>query len=190
MKRNARREWPNGGPRLITDPAREERRAFSRLLRRPFYVISDTHFFHRNIVGYAGRPADHDSIMLERWRATVARGDVVFHLGDVFHWRGAGLQRFSAEIAPKLTGEKYLLLGSHDKHSIDYAGLGFEVIRPFAFEYLGYEISFSHWPSSASGYAMRRALPSPRDQGPRTSAEQSDDAAHVTRPQADTHGTR
>jgi calcineurin-like phosphoesterase family protein len=146
MKRHVRTAWSNGAPRLITDPAREELRAFSRLLRRPFYVISDTHFFHRNIVRYARRPADHDWVMLERWRSTVAKGDVVLHLGDLFHWRGAGLQRFSAEIAPKLTGEKYLLLGSHDKEAIDYAGLGFEVIRPFAFEYLGYEVSFSHWP--------------------------------------------
>jgi calcineurin-like phosphoesterase family protein len=146
MKRNVHIEWPHGEPRLITSPAPEERRALSRLLRRPFYVISDTHFFHGNIVEYARRPAHHDSIMVERWRSTVTPGDVVLHLGDLFHWRGTGLQRFSAEIAPKLTGEKYLLLGSHDKQAVDYASLGFEVVRPFAFEYLGYEISFSHWP--------------------------------------------
>jgi calcineurin-like phosphoesterase family protein len=146
MKRSDRIEWPEDAPRLLTNPALDERRAFSRLLRRPFYVVADTHFFHRNIIEYARRPADHDSIMLERWRSTVGHGDVVLHLGDLFHWRGTGPQRFSAEIAPKLTGTKYLLLGNHDKEAIDYAGLGFEVIKPFAFEYLGYEISFSHWP--------------------------------------------
>lgn len=139
-------EWPEHAPRLLTAPEPEERDAFARLLRRPFYVVSDTHFFHANIVRYARRPADHDAVMLERWRATVARRDAVLHLGDLFHWRGAGLQRFSTEIAPRLTGEKFLLLGSHDRQDTDYTGLGFRVIRPFAFEYLGYEVSFSHWP--------------------------------------------
>jgi calcineurin-like phosphoesterase family protein len=146
MKRRLHTEWPDGAPRLITDPAPEERRALSSLLRRPFYVIADTHFFHENIVEYARRPPDHDSIMLERWRSTVGRHDIVLHLGDVFHWRGTGLQRFSAEIAPRLTGTKYLLLGNHDKEAIDYGTFGFEVIQPFSFEYRGYEISFSHWP--------------------------------------------
>jgi calcineurin-like phosphoesterase family protein len=50
------------------------------------------------------------------------------------------------EIAPKLPGKKYIILGNHDKKTWDYELMGFKVIKPFEVKYRGYEVSFDHYP--------------------------------------------
>jgi calcineurin-like phosphoesterase family protein len=78
------------------------------------FVISDTHFFHDNIVGLCGRPENHNDLMIERWNETVGTDDLVLHLGDLTWKRGAAMSRFRREVAPKLNGVKLLVLGNHD----------------------------------------------------------------------------
>jgi len=41
------------------------------------WIISDTHFGHRNIVEYQDRPENHDEIMIRRWAASVGEDDVL-----------------------------------------------------------------------------------------------------------------
>lgn len=90
------------------------------------WVISDTHFFHANILNFTdsrtGLPVrggfkdvdEMDEHMVDRWNATVGKGDKVYHLGDVFmDHRGAGRDRFKA-FWPRLHGSKNLIVGNHD----------------------------------------------------------------------------
>lgn len=113
---------------------------------RPDFCISDTHWFHKNIVQYQNRDMNHDWIMLKRWRATVQDHHTVLHVGDLFFGRRNGLERFTCEIAPKLTGQKYLILGNHDRRDIDYEKLGFTVLDPYSIDYDGFTVTFDHYP--------------------------------------------
>ncbi len=115
-------------------------------LKPPFFVVSDTHFFHQRICEYAGRPYDHEVMMVKRWRRTVGEDDIVLHLGDLYFGGRPGFERFRDEVAPLLTGRKFIVLGNHDKRKVDYAALGFTVLKPFACTYRGHTVSFSHYP--------------------------------------------
>lgn len=116
------------------------------MLKPPFYVISDSHWGHKNIVKYCNRPYDHETMMIKRWQRVVSDRDTVLHLGDLFFGGADGYVQFLTEIAPKLTGEKYLILGNHDKRAWDYEALGFTVLKPFEVKYRGYTVSFDHYP--------------------------------------------
>lgn len=93
------------------------------------WIISDTHIGHGNIVGYAGRPADHNERMLQAWRELVQPKDIVLHLGDVA-MTNAGSDYETA--LRELPGRKFLIPGNHD--GLTNAGAlrrwGLEVITP------------------------------------------------------------
>ena len=82
------------------------------------FLVSDTHFGHKNICLFNGpdgsplRPWDDpnemDEAMVERWNSVVKPNDVVYHLGDVVMNR-----RCLATVA-RLNGDKRLILGNHD----------------------------------------------------------------------------
>ena len=121
------------------------------------FLISDTHFYHANIVRYCGRAEqilalsgrniDHNKYMVDRWNAVVGHDDRVLHLGDLYFWRNDGPARFAKHIAPKLNGKRYLILGNHDKSPRSvYESLGFTVVDPFTTEIDGQRISFDHYP--------------------------------------------
>lgn len=116
-------------------------------LKPPFYVISDTHWFHDNIIKYQDRPYDHETIMVKHWQRAIKSNDTILHLGDLFFGGRDGYERFEREITPALTGRrKYIILGNHDKRTYDYEALGFQVIKPFTVNYRSYDISFDHYP--------------------------------------------
>ncbi len=118
-------------------------------LEPPFFIISDTHFFHKNIVKYCDRDLGHNEIMEKRWHETVGLDDTVLHLGDLVFTRDRAKQdRFFNDIAPYLPGNKYLILGNHDRDDwIDrYEAAGFTVIPPFTIDYRGWRVSFDHYP--------------------------------------------
>jgi calcineurin-like phosphoesterase family protein len=79
------------------------------------YLISDTHFGHKNILKYetTHRPfstiEEHDEELVRRWNAVVTENDTVWHLGDV------ALGRDGINIVERLNGNKNLVLGNHDK---------------------------------------------------------------------------
>jgi calcineurin-like phosphoesterase family protein len=82
------------------------------------YVCSDTHFGHKNIIGFeaAHRPyvsiLEHDRDMVARWNAVVTKRDTVWHLGDVFFGKDGHL------ILAELSGYKKLVLGNHDHYPL------------------------------------------------------------------------
>lgn len=89
---------------------------------KDIWVISDTHFFHSNILRFTDsdgsliRGARFSSMeemnecMLENWNSVVKPGDKVYHLGDVFIGPKDEFVRFWK----KLHGKKNLILGNHD----------------------------------------------------------------------------
>jgi calcineurin-like phosphoesterase family protein len=83
------------------------------------FVIGDTHFGHKKIIEYEAetRPfatiEEHDAELVRRWNATVNPNDTVWHLGDVLF----GLDAFAT--LSLLNGTKKLVMGNHDRYSID-----------------------------------------------------------------------
>jgi calcineurin-like phosphoesterase family protein len=119
----------------------------SKVLKPPFWIISDSHYFHKNIVKYQHRPENHEVLMTTRWQKVVPWDATILHLGDLYFGGDNGYAKFYSQITPQLTGEKYLILGNHDKKNKDYEFLGFTVIEPFTINYRGYEVSFDHYPA-------------------------------------------
>lgn len=85
------------------------------------WFISDTHFFHANILKFVGnngnviRPFmsldDMHEYMVKKWNSVVGVNDKVYHLGDVtFKY-----DRPFNELMGSLRGQKRLILGNHDK---------------------------------------------------------------------------
>ena len=81
------------------------------------YLISDTHFWHKNIIDYEDRPFDNveemNQILIKNWNNTVSKVDKVYHLGD-FSW---GNKEIVSEIVHQLNGYITLIKGNHDKKS-------------------------------------------------------------------------
>jgi len=109
------------------------------------WVISDTHFGHKNIIGFCNRPTDHEAVMLENWAQTVPDDATVLHLGDL-SYRNNGM--FKNVHAKHLTGARKLLIrGNHDKQRFSfYRDSGFKLTRPFEIRYRDWRVSFSHYP--------------------------------------------
>lgn len=84
-------------------------------MSRNYWFISDTHFFHANILKW-GR--DFSSVeemnehMIEKWNSVVKKGDKVYHLGDV--WMGPSAHEDRAKLWNRLNGSKQLIVGNHD----------------------------------------------------------------------------
>lgn len=85
------------------------------------WFISDTHFFHANILKFTDsegkriRPFNsleemHEYI-IARWNGVVKDTDKVYHLGDVTFQYHKGFN----ELMSRLKGQKRLILGNHDK---------------------------------------------------------------------------
>ena len=91
------------------------------------YIISDHHFFHGNIEKYAQRPPNHMELLIERHNKVVGENDHVLFLGDLTFSN----QEKTLSMVSRMNGEKYLILGNHDHHTISwYEALGFHVSEP------------------------------------------------------------
>lgn len=80
-------------------------------------VVSDTHFSHKNIAKYTGRPFDNsetteamNEALKDNWNNTVAEDEKVLALGDM----ALGNLEQSLQIFSELNGEKLLVPGNHD----------------------------------------------------------------------------
>lgn len=99
------------------------------------FVISDTHFSHRNswekfkrADGSPLRPftsnEEMDETMIERWNSKIQSHDTVYHLGDVV------IARKNLQLVKRLNGRKILVRGNHDIfRDDDYREVGFEQIH-------------------------------------------------------------
>lgn len=84
------------------------------------HFVSDTHFYHKNIIQYSSRPfasvEDMNERMIEAWNAQVQPDDTVYHLGDFAFCSYKELRT----LMYRLNGEKHLILGNHDKTIIQH----------------------------------------------------------------------
>jgi calcineurin-like phosphoesterase family protein len=88
------------------------------------WFISDTHFFHDNILLFRDRQenlirgryfsssAHMNECMVSNWNESIKPQDKVYHLGDVAV--GVRQQSEFTELMQSLNGHKRLLLGNHD----------------------------------------------------------------------------
>lgn len=108
------------------------------------WLISDTHFGHKNIIKFQGRPESHEVIMLSEWIKYVREDEDILHLGDVFMGKDGNPARWAAVVS-RLPGNKFLILGNHDKQKRDlYERAGFTIIP----EFVRQGVAFTHRPIS------------------------------------------
>lgn len=115
-----------------------------------YYIISDTHFNHDEIIEYCNRPVDHENKMLSALRAINHSGNILIHLGDL----ALGNEKIACEkINQEFHQRKILILGNHDSKSASWYmehGWSF-VCESFKLKYCGKVICFSHKPQSWDG---------------------------------------
>lgn len=82
------------------------------------YFTADLHFGHTNILKhqsnrlFAGEndSTKHDEWLLELWRNTVGKKDMIYILGDLTFLKSEGARL----LLEKLPGRKYMVVGNHD----------------------------------------------------------------------------
>lgn len=90
------------------------------------FFIGDTHFGHKNIIGY-NRP-EFDNIdemneyLIKQWNSVVRPNDIVWHLGDV------AMNKKEIYHIGRCNGIKRLVLGNHDLAEMNYYTPYFERI--------------------------------------------------------------
>jgi len=110
------------------------------------WFISDTHFYHTNIIKYCNRPFKDAEEMnykiIQNWNSVVQHDDIVYHLGDF----ALGNKEKIKNIAYQLNGRKFLICGNHDAfRATEYMELGFEWATRHPMIYNNYMI-LSHEP--------------------------------------------
>lgn len=84
--------------------------------RRTVWCVADTHFFHKAICKYEGRPENFNEILIANWNALVGDDDLVIHLGDVIFAGGEKLIWVNSQ----LKGRKVLVKGNHDNNTNEW----------------------------------------------------------------------
>ena len=118
------------------------------------WFTADHHFGHARIIELAGRPfssvEEMDEEMIRRWNTVVARGDLVYYLGDF----ALGPHDFYLE---RLNGQKRLLRGNHDHSNRVKKATGWSTIDALlSVKVEGQRITLCHyamrtWPASHHG---------------------------------------
>lgn len=113
------------------------------------YLISDTHFCHKNIMLYENRPfkdlIDMREQLIANWNSIVTRDDIVIHLGDV----GMFNKSTATDIVSRLNGHKILIKGNHDSHGDQwFLDSGFDEVHKWLILHEGgHVILLTHQPS-------------------------------------------
>lgn len=107
---------------------------------------ADTHFHHRNIIDFCGRPfgsvEEMNDEMVRRWNERVGERGEIFFLGDF------GFSSKVRETFPLLKGKKHLIIGNHDekqgKHVLSVGWDSVSHLRVVKWE--GKRIVLCHYP--------------------------------------------
>lgn len=139
-----------------------------------YWVISDTHFDHANVLNFRGldgnliRPKfqsslEMDETMIHNWNSVVKPHDKIYHLGDFSFGNNLKKQRiseYSISIMKRLNGKKRLILGNHDLTATEYHPY-FEDIRSWKeldHNMFGMRMILTHAPLHESSFAYKQAI--------------------------------
>lgn len=114
--------------------------------KQKVFIITDTHFYHHNMLKLCGRPPGFSELIMENWRRDVRPGDLVIHLGDISWTNDTYME--------SLPGTKILVRGNHDNRSNAYYlehGFSF-VCNSFTLRANGMDILFTHMPKLFHDY--------------------------------------
>ncbi len=85
------------------------------------WLISDTHFYHKNIIGYCRRPFvdvyEMNNYIINEWNKWVKEKDVVYFLGDLVNSRNNKMTR---HVLKRLNGHIKIIKGNHDRYGAPY----------------------------------------------------------------------
>ncbi len=85
------------------------------------FCCSDHHLYHHAIIKYCNRPFKNvdemHQFIIKEWNSVVFPDDIVIHLGD---YVCGGTKEEIKSITDQLNGIKILILGNHDRHSVQW----------------------------------------------------------------------
>lgn len=132
------------------------------------WFTSDTHISHKAIIKHCPERAKagafdvddvemHDKWLMDIWNKTVSKKDIVYIVGD---FSFANSETLKKKILPKLNGQKFLILGNHDKSSEHLDGYFQQITQmkevvfkkenyPFIKEENGFYVFMCHYPMVA-----------------------------------------
>ena len=79
------------------------------------YLITDTHFYHKNIIKYESRPENFNELIIENVKKVLTPTDTLYHMGDVIFSQNSKLESILASWNCK----KILIRGNHDEGHSD-----------------------------------------------------------------------
>ena len=126
---------------------------YNGLSGKNLFFISDTHFFHPNIIRYCNRPfnsvEEMNETLIRNWNEVVPPDGRVFHLGD-FAFGGDAEWR---SVLSRLNGKIYLILGNHDIQNVKSEVMDrFEAVtQQMLIGVDGQKIILNHYPLLAFG---------------------------------------
>lgn len=111
-----------------------------------WFLTSDTHFNHANIIRYCSRPfsnvSEMNEALIENWNSVVKPNSSVIHCGD---FAFAGRSDQVTNILKKLHGHIHLIIGNHDRGHVTAAS-GFESVSNIrVFKIAGIELTACHY---------------------------------------------
>ena len=77
-------------------------------LNQQFYIISDTHFGHKNIMEYEERPSNYAELIIKRWNNTVGKNGNILFLGDLALTNKTNAMKW----CDQLLGNKFMIRGN------------------------------------------------------------------------------
>ena len=107
------------------------------MIRMATYLLSDTHFEHKNIIEYSGRPFNNleemNNYIIQKWNETIKPDDEVYFLGDFCFGVAENIMKY----ATQLNGHKHIVMGNHDRKKTLYKEAGFittekRIVYPYA----------------------------------------------------------
>lgn len=109
---------------------------------KKIWVISDTHFYHANMMKFEDRPEDFDNQIIRNWNDKVGHDDIVIHLGDIIFGNNKEVEL--PKLMRRLNGTKILTIGNHDNFEPQfYLEAGFDFVVDY---FVLNGIAFSHAP--------------------------------------------
>lgn len=117
------------------------------------FTISDTHFYHANIIKYCDRPfkdpngylnaSKMNETLIANWNRVVGSGDTVLHVGD---FAFGPKERWPA-LRARLNGRIILIRGNHDKDHAFMRSIGIdEVYDNRVIHHNGVSLYLNHYP--------------------------------------------